>query len=364
MPIKGLSEVRRFSRGGKIRLGEKRTSNKNGREVEYPAKLDHFLFDPDDESLIPEFNRIYGDKPKQLKICFPSDDLETVFPQHYKCYGSSGLLCKGDGEMATRFGQGEDESVSCPGPSECAFATAHGVSGKTGCKQVASLQFFLPDLPVMQTFQIDTTSYNSIIKLNSAINLLQTLKSGRISFIPVDLVLREQEATNPESGKKITIYVMDIVIPVGLRQIHGSLKSLLGPNGEAPLALPPAEDRAPDDLYPRSQIAPPVEITMTASAPASPSREESMQAVKDMMKRLEITRDDAAAWMCETLGKSTLKDLDDIALAAIPAALEAHFGMPAQPEPEAPADDLFGDEAHATPAPAEAQAAPTTDEGW
>ena len=102
--------------------------------------------------------------------------------------------------------------------------------------------------------------------------------------------------------------------------------------------------------------------TQAASAPAT-DHKALMAAIAETVKRLEISKEDAAAFVRETTGQA-LKELDDIALAAIPAALEAHFGTPAQAEPEAPADDLFGDEAHTTPAPAEAQAAPTTDEGW
>lgn len=249
MPIKGLSERRRFSRGGKIRLGQKAVSQRTGRE--YPEKSDHYIFDPEDASLTTKFIELFGEKPRRLKVAFASEDPEQVFPQHYKLYGSSGLICKGDGQCAMRRNDEADLiEVECPGPENCDFALARGVHGKPGCKQVASLQFFIPDLPVMQVFQIDTSSYNSIINLNSQLDVLRRI-AGRISFLPVDLILKPQEATNPETGKKIIIYVLDLVVGVGLAQI-GLLRPL---DAQLPPPIaPPPSDALPEDLYPRSQI--------------------------------------------------------------------------------------------------------------
>ena len=52
--IKGLSEVRRLHRLGRIRLGEKA---KNAAGVEYPKKLDHYNF-----ADCPELSKLYGEK--------------------------------------------------------------------------------------------------------------------------------------------------------------------------------------------------------------------------------------------------------------------------------------------------------------
>lgn len=249
MPIKGLTERRRFSRGGKLRIGEKKTASKNGREYEYPAKLDHFVLDPIDPTLLPIFQEVYGEKPRKLKIVLPSDDLETTFPQYYKCYGKSGLLCKGNGETAGMVTDDGLKEVECPGPEHCDFSMSKGVLGKPGCKQLASLQFFLPDLPVSQVFQFDTTSFNSIVNINSAIELMFQAM-GRIRGIPVDFIVRPQEATHPENHKKIIIYVVDIVLPVGLRDLT-KLTPLLGCEGIVPK---PAETSAPEGLYASSQV--------------------------------------------------------------------------------------------------------------
>jgi len=59
MPIKGLSEQLRLPRRGKIRLGEKKKSEKTGKT--YPISLDYFVV-PD------EVKKVYGEKPRKLDI--------------------------------------------------------------------------------------------------------------------------------------------------------------------------------------------------------------------------------------------------------------------------------------------------------
>jgi len=249
MPIKGLSERIRLSRGGKIRLGEKRKMEKNGKTIEYPAKLDYFLFDPEDESLLPKIHSQFGDKPDKLLICFPSEDEEVVFPQYYKCYGASGLLCKGDGNTANRTAEGGAlVECECPSPEHCEFAASRGKGGKSGCKQLASLQFYIKDFNQLFVWQIDTSSFHSIVNVNTALKTLRAI-AGRISFIPVTLILKSQQI-QPD-GKKQVAYVLDVIIPCGLNDIKALRPLISGPQAELPPLL---EHDAPDDLYPASQI--------------------------------------------------------------------------------------------------------------
>ena len=105
--IKGLSDRLRLPRRGKIRLGEKKVSEKSGKE--YPVSLDYFVV-PD------EVKSIYGAKPRKLDIMLPMENRESFFPQNYKRYGSSaGLLCRGNGEVATEMDTEEMKEVECLG---------------------------------------------------------------------------------------------------------------------------------------------------------------------------------------------------------------------------------------------------------
>lgn len=208
MPIQGFSDRARLSRGGHLRLGTKKESS--GGKM-YPVKSDHFIADFDDPAIAAKFKELYGDTPREVEICFHSNDSDAIFPHWYCCYGSgTGLKCKGNGETATRLmpGGGFDE-VECPTPEHCDFAKANG------CKQQGMLMFFIRGVPTMKVYQINTTSWNSMLNINSAIKMLQWLRQGRsIAGIWVRLKLVKREVQH--DGKKVTIYVMEIDLPADL----------------------------------------------------------------------------------------------------------------------------------------------------
>ena len=85
MPIKGLSETRRLPRLGKIHLGVKKTKVINGREVEYPSAVDYFVF-PEDNAHYDELVRVFGDKPKELRVLIPVEEEDRFASQYYRCY--------------------------------------------------------------------------------------------------------------------------------------------------------------------------------------------------------------------------------------------------------------------------------------
>jgi len=242
MAIKGLSDRRRITRGGYIRLGKKAT---NAKGQEYPVKSDHFIADFDDAALQTRFVELYGEKPTRIPIAFPSDDENEFFSQFYKAYGSStGLKCKGDGEAAQRVVEGEMVDVDCPGPEECEYAK------QNGCKPIGSLQFFVRGLNVLQIFQINTSSYNSIVNVNSGIDLLRFARGGKsIAGVWVNLVLKPQEAQ--VDGKKVHIFVLEVEIPVGLDDVQRLTSAV-----EAPVALPAPSDERDEYLYPQHGFAP------------------------------------------------------------------------------------------------------------
>ncbi|HHV62348.1 MAG TPA: hypothetical protein GXX51_06890 [Firmicutes bacterium] len=246
MPIKGLSEVRRLPRIGKVRLGIKETSQKSGNE--FPRPVDYFVVNADQttsEAAAEAFHRVYGDKPRELDIMFPVEDRDKFFAQFYRRYGSgTGLLCKGDGETAMELNRetGEIQEIEC-NPTECEWVQ------KGHCRPVGTLQFLLYKVPGLGVWQIDTSSYNSIINLNSAIDFVRALTGGRIAMIPLKLVIRPKEVQ--VEGKKKTVYVLDLA-QEGIR-----LQDILTAS-KAPLSqflIPGADfNEVPDDLYPASLI--------------------------------------------------------------------------------------------------------------
>jgi len=194
MPIKDFKNRGRIPRLGKIRLGIK----KQGAKSDYPSATDYFVCPI-------EVRAVYGDKPKKLQIAFHSDNLEEVFPQYYKRYGkSTGLVCKGDGEIANCINTdtGEFEETECPG-RECDYYK------KNKCKAIGNLYFMIRGVKRFGVYQLDTSSYNTILNVNGGIEYAKKLTGGRLATLPFILEVVPQEV-NPEGHKK-TVYVLHVV---------------------------------------------------------------------------------------------------------------------------------------------------------
>ena len=217
-PIDGLSDVTRMPRLGKIHLGEK--VKKAGTDVEYPRATPYFVLPDKDEvgELATTMREIYGDKPNELSVLFPIEDEDKFASQYYRCYSMTrGLICKGDGKtcrqtvdtstkaLANRDSKPENielEDLPCEG-KEC----PHYKSGQ--CREVMMLQFMLPDIPSIGVWQIDTSSVNSIININSAVKLYKGI-FGRISMLPLTLTLKPQDVVSPVDQKKKKVYTLHL----------------------------------------------------------------------------------------------------------------------------------------------------------
>ena len=246
MPIHGLSEARRMPRVGKLRLGIKATSKKTGNQ--FPKAVDYFVCNADASTsaeAAQAFRAVYGDKPRSVDIMFPTDDMTQFFPQFYRRYGSgSGLLCKGDGITANAVDPetGEFSEIDCC-PPECEWAA------KQHCRPVGTLMFMMPKVPGLGCWQIDTSSVNSIINLNSAIDFIKGLTGGRIAGIPLRLVVKPKEVQ--VEGRKKVVYVLDLAHDqLRLADVLQASQQTL-----AQLLLPaPNLDEIPDDLYPSDLV--------------------------------------------------------------------------------------------------------------
>jgi hypothetical protein len=93
-PIKGVSDIRRLPRLGKIRLGIKIQEPK---KAPYPRATDYFVV-PDEIK-----RHLAEEKPKELEVMFPVEDPALFAQQWLRCYSfTQGLVCKGDGVKAVR----------------------------------------------------------------------------------------------------------------------------------------------------------------------------------------------------------------------------------------------------------------------
>ena len=219
MPIKDLSENVRIPRLGKIHLGTRHP------EKGYPIKADHFVFPPE-HSDYTKLVELYGEQPKELKILIPVEDEEVWSSQYYKSYNLTyGLVCKGDGEMAMRMVDVKTKELpdaKKPGTvtmleMPCPGRNCPDYKSKK-CHEVMNLRFILPEVPGLGVWQIDTGSKNSILNINSCAKVIKRA-FGRVSMIPLKLTFEPIQVNNPETGKKQTVYVLNLRTDVTLAQL-------------------------------------------------------------------------------------------------------------------------------------------------
>ncbi len=264
--IKGLSEIRRLPRLGKIRLGIKAISQ---RGVEHPKEVPYFV-------VPPEVAKVYGEKPLKLDIMFPIEDELMVFPQSYKWYVSQGLRCKGNGMTAKRRMadlangnrvplNGEElpkdpnalVEVACPCP----------LLESGDCRQNANLMVLLPKVSLGGVYQITTGSFHNIVRINSCIDYVRGLV-GHISMVPLSLTRQEEEIQY--EGKKAKHYLLQVVLNVNLMevaQLRENTRMILAQTVRLVLPAPVEDGPEPTGPAPVEQV---IETTAVPEPPSPP----------------------------------------------------------------------------------------------
>ena len=228
--IRGLSDQRRLPRLGKIRLGVKKVSPKSGKE--YPTETSYFV-------VPPEVEKVYGNMPTELDVMIPVEDSNVIIPQAYEMYGSGkGLKCVGDGVVAYRHNEKTKDmaEIECP----CDHL---GIE----CKQRAHLRVILPKVNVGGVYQIDTSSYNSIIDINSSIDYIRALV-GRIALVP--LKLKRVPTETHHDGKKQTHFTMRLELEADIgfiNQLRENTARILVQAAQYSLPPPVTENPAIDE---------------------------------------------------------------------------------------------------------------------
>lgn len=248
MPIEGVSDLVRIPRLGKIHLGVK-VKSKDKKDVQYPKATDYFVA-PD------EVRKIYGEKPTELQIMFPVEEPELFAQQWLRAYSmTQGLVCIGSGVEGRRkvdvdtgaiadheTKQWEWKAISCD-PQECPeYQTKR-------CRRVMNLQFLLPEVPGLGVYQIDTSSFYSIVNINSMIKMLKGIL-GRCSMVPLTLALGPIEVSPPGITKK-TVHILHIKKDIQLSKLAHIAQ--LPP---ARVLIPEADtEEPPEDLFPDGVIS-------------------------------------------------------------------------------------------------------------
>jgi hypothetical protein len=288
MPIKDLKGVARIPRLGKIRLGIKAQGSKS----DYPKAVDYFV-------LPEEIKAVYGEKPKKLNIAFHSDDIEEVFPQYYKRYGkSTGLVCKGDGEIANAVNPetGEFGEVSCDG-TECDYYK------KNQCKRIGNLHFMVLGVNRFGVYQLDTSSINTILNINGGIEYAKRLTGGRLNLVPFILEVIPQEVS--PDGKKKTIWVL---------RLEADIAKMMGALTDKPGQI--------FNLAPVKAIEEDLHKNEIVAASVIKAKKELADDISELMEITGITSDELAKTKLERFGDIQSKDLSIEQLNEIKEILE------------------------------------------
>jgi hypothetical protein len=212
MAIKDLQTTKPgLARAGVIRLGYK--VKKNGKE--YPTPSDHFVLK--DAPGVAE--ALGNERPKELRIYLPFDDIDLVLPAYHQYWVASALVCRGDGESIqyainpntgqvvirdgvaiadfesgkTQYKAGQH--MPCPGMTHDLYPKCQH------CKPNAMLIVMLRDVPRLAYYQIATTSIHNIIGLTEQLTYIkQTI--GRLQGVPFILKLAPRKISVPKSDGK------------------------------------------------------------------------------------------------------------------------------------------------------------------
>jgi len=271
--IPGITTKNRLPRLGKIRLGEKKISQRT--QKEYPSALDHFSFVD-----VPEVEAVYGKECKEIyPVLLPHDDEEIWFPTARKAYRKSGLFCAcDDGETARRVyvpktkdepgdeqGQayikatglevepGEMFEMPCPG-EECPYFE------NKFCKNIGRLLFMLPSVPTFGVYEITTSSYNGIVNVLSMARAIKA-QAGRLAGIPFALKLAPQQVQ--ADGKSKTVHILSLEFRGSIFDLQKANRQLAG--GRVVALLPEPGESIPDDLMPRAGAS--LEERLTGAKP-------------------------------------------------------------------------------------------------
>jgi len=258
MPIEGISNIIRMPCLGKIRLGIK-MEGKEGKNP-YPRQTDYLVCPK-------EVQTIYGEQPTRLSILFPTENPEHWAQQWLRCYSlTKGLVCRGDGKTARRLFDVETGAIAGRGTTETVIRPVDCIPGDCEeyprrCRRVMNLQFFLPDVPGFGVWQIDTSSFNSIVNVNSSIDMIRAI-CGRIAMIPLALTYGPMEVI-PPGGTRKTVHVLNVTADKSL-----AVMQRLALIPAARILLPPPDTERPEDFFPAEVIAeteegevPPVDMT-------------------------------------------------------------------------------------------------------
>ena len=203
MPIHGVSTREsldpRFKSLGKLRKGGPKRSGQFG------ADLDHFRFTSEDPAVVQAFYQAYGEKPSELVVFMPYDQMERNFSSWRELYGQNGLVkIRCDGENWVDWLDGPRH---CHGYLPCpeTFLDPDNRCPDCPLKPVGRLEVIVPELwkaGYIGLVTVETHSWNDIAHLAGKLAQYEPLRGKPFTL------WREMTtigAPNEKTGKRMAV---------------------------------------------------------------------------------------------------------------------------------------------------------------
>jgi len=264
MPIKNLTNKNpAFPEIGQIRKGAPKQGNKPGKDLPYFR----VVFDEAETAAAATFRKVYGEKPVEINILLPFNELERVWEAWLEAYTAGRMVARADGEkfiylLDTETGEvvvrnGVDVNTGQPRPYVEGqpvgyYTDKRGQRQPIYCKPVGRLKVVIPELRRLAYLTVLTTSIHDIANLDAQLNALQRVSGGRIAGIPLVLRRRPKKVSVPKpdgTRVRMTKYLLSIEADERwVRQAVAAMEAAARPalgRGEA-LALPDDDDDEDD----------------------------------------------------------------------------------------------------------------------
>jgi hypothetical protein len=184
---------------GKIKIGEKKISEKTGKE--YPVSLDYFRATGKYERA---FYDIYGDKPNRIQIIFYSDNIADICNEYLELRDHAGNLAgMSDGYEYYVWDGTTYKSTNKPDEA------AKYYKSPNGWQRRLILRFFILGIKIFGAWEFSTKAdKSSIDAIVSAFDFVQS-RAGTVKRIPFDLTVHKHTSQKPNS--KNTYPVVNLI---------------------------------------------------------------------------------------------------------------------------------------------------------
>lgn len=213
MSIKGLTDRGfEFPQIGVIRKGAPKGEHAPGKDLDYFR----VVFDEMEHDAMTAFVADYGQKPTEIRILLPFDDIERCWDAYVEAYTAGGLIYRGDGKQAIFWLDPETGEVkvkdgqpytACIGVNGLAgyYVSGDGSRQKIQAKAVGRLRVIIPSLKRLAYLLVVTSSKWDVMHLSDQLGALKAVNGGRLAGIPMMLRRRPKQVSIPLKGKRARV---------------------------------------------------------------------------------------------------------------------------------------------------------------